>query len=615
MQAIDLYCGCGGMSAGAAMAFPDLEVKWALDINRHATETFKMRHPNAVIECRDVAEVSAAGIVENADISAIDWFFAGPTCQAVSTMGIFHPGDPRNALFMHFARLLDGFIGLGRRPRNIVLENVPGIVYGNNLAIVRELFQFLSGRGYQVAADVVSFADYGLPQLRNRFLLIATTSAVPISFPQTVFSEHGADGLPPYRTVSEAIGDLYSVEARPDIHPPLAYPSAPLTEYQASLRDKSTDLHNHTCSQISETNRARIATVPQGGSWKDIPQAILPERFHRVRMTDYATLYGRLHELAPSYTISAGFANITSGCFTHPYEDRALTIREGARLQGFPDDFVFTGPKTAQYRQVGNAVPPYGFAQIVRHLASGEEGRDPRLTTQVVNANKGLPKAVRRFMGRKTESALGKDGYGGGTYWPKGWGPEMERTDVARNGHRKHDGPLRYVRRDRRAERDGIALKPLINLFRREREERTRATSALMQVDEDVMFSVPIVAGPAKKLDPLDCSIVRLLSAMSETGGHFLLDVPFAYARGRIALVATLLKDEECVSAPLDVLVAEDSHTVEIRWTGRGRIHLIIGFDGHTKKSDAACLTVTCVASSKKSLRKDIKVSRKRTVR
>ncbi|ORE97756.1 DNA methylase C-5 cytosine-specific family protein [Aurantimonas sp. 22II-16-19i] len=614
MQAIDLYCGCGGMSAGAAMALPDLDVRWALDINAYATETFKKRHPDAVVECRNVAEVSAAGIVEKADISAIDWFFAGPTCQAVSTMGIFHPGDPRNALFVHFARLLDGFIDLGLKPRNIVLENVPGIVYGNNLAIVRELFQFLSGRGYQVAADVVSFADFGLPQLRNRFLLVATTSDAPISFPRPMFSEDGADGLPRYRTVGEAIEDLYPLPARPDNHPPLPYPSEPLSDYQSALRSESGELQNHACSQISELNRARIATVPQGGSWKDIPQDILPERFHRVRMTDYATLYGRLHDQAPSYTISAGFANITSGCFTHPHEDRALTIREGARLQGFPDDFVFTGPKTAQYRQVGNAVPPYGFAQVVRHLASGAEGRPPRLTIDAVNANKGLPKAVRRFMGRKTDSDLGKDGYGGGTYWPKGWGPEMERAEVARNGHRKDEGPLRYPRRERRAAKDGIALQPLTSLFRSEGEDRKGIARALMPASEDVTFSVAIVAGPAKKLDPLDCSIVRLLSAMSEVGGRFVLDVPFAYVRGRITLIAALLKDGECGGAPVEVLSDEDGRAVEIRWSGRRRTDMILGFDGHAKEPGTACLTVTCIATARKPLREGRTISRKQKI-
>lgn len=172
--AIDLYSGCGGMSAGAAAAIPDLEVKWALDIDVNATKTFAHAHPEAVVDCCDVSLVSAADVVKRAGIEKIDWFFAGPTCQAVSTMGVFHLDDPRNALFVHFIRLLDGFTAAGRKPRHVVMENVPGVVYGRNLIIVRELFKLFKERGYHVFADVVNMADYGLPQLRNRFILIAT---------------------------------------------------------------------------------------------------------------------------------------------------------------------------------------------------------------------------------------------------------------------------------------------------------------------------------------------------------------------------------------------------------------------------------------------------------
>ncbi|MER0238940.1 DNA cytosine methyltransferase [Fulvimarina sp. MAC8] len=595
MQAIDLYSGCGGMSAGAQMAIPGLEIRWALDIDRYATATFKKRHPKAIVETRNVAEVSAASIIETAKLTAIDWFFAGPTCQAVSTMGIFHEGDPRNALFVHFARLLDGFIERGVKPKNILLENVPGIVYGNNLAIVRELFQFLSKRGYNVAADVVCFADYGLPQLRNRFILIATVTDDPITFPAPTFSNEESSGLPPYRTVKDALSDLYGRNPTDDPRDSLTYPSPAANDYQAELRDRKRKLRNHLCSQITPLNVARIATVPQGGSWKDIPADLLPERFQRVRMTDYATLYGRLHEEAPAYTISAGFANITSGCFTHPLRDGSLSVREGARLQGFPDDFVFHGPRTAQYRQVGNAVPPYGFAAIVRHLIGGSEGRTPRLTIDTINENRRFPKAVRRFTGRRTESELGKNGYGGGTYWPKGWGPEIEREIVSKNGHRRDATiPLRYARSERRAARDSVALAPLEKLFRDDTHDNASFADILSRSDTRTSFSVPIVKSATKKIDPLDVAITRLLSAMSEAGGRYRIDVPFGYVRNRVVLIANLFGERSIADAPVSVSTDDEDQTIDLTFEVRPLVAMTLSFDGHSGGEDySSCLTVT----------------------
>ena len=284
--AIDLYSGCGGMSAGAAAAIPDLEIKWALDIDANAARTFRKAHPETVVDCCDVSLGAATDVVERASIEKIDWFFAGPTCQAVSTMGVFHREDPRNALFVHFIRLLDGFSAVGRKPRRVVMENVPGVVYGRNLVIVKELFKLFEDRGYQVFADVLNMADYGLPQLRNRFILVATVDEIPATFPRHTHAPVATEDLQEYVTVREAIGDLtedvdHCAVARLSI-------SGDPTPFQAFVRDGSGFAPNHHASNLSEINRRRVANVPQGGCWKDIPPELLPDRFRRVRLTDYA---------------------------------------------------------------------------------------------------------------------------------------------------------------------------------------------------------------------------------------------------------------------------------------------------------------------------------------
>lgn len=524
--AIDLYSGCGGMSAGAAAAIPDLEVKWALDIDANATKTFANAHPEAVVDCCDVSLVSAADVVERAGIEKIDWFFAGPTCQAVSTMGVFHLEDPRNALFVHFIRLLDGFTAVGRRPRHVVMENVPGVVYGRNLIIVKELFKLLEERGYHVFADVVNMADYGLPQLRNRFILVATVDAVPPTFPRHTHAPVEKGELKEYVSVREAIADLADGEADANAVIRLSEHGIP-TVFQTFVRDGSGYAPNHICNNLSELNRKRIATVPQGGSWKDIPPELLPDRFRRVRLTDYATLYGRLHEESPAYTISAGFNNVTSGCFTHPIHDRALTIREGARLQGFKDSFEFLGPKDAQYRQVGNAVPPYFMMQLVKHLQGGDAGVSARITAAALEGDQKLPKMVKRFTNKKNDSARSRDGYGGGTYWPAGWGEPIAADAVAANGYRlKEDMPLRYRRRDEwRVRRDQFHDQDIAKVY----EDQLRAGGF------DTVVAMPLLK--EGNVDAIDRAVVQIIAALSSEAGRFDVDVPVRYLRARIKLL------------------------------------------------------------------------------
>lgn len=535
--AIDLYSGCGGMSAGAAAAIVGLEVKWALDIDANATRTFRKAHPEAVVDCCDVSLVAATDVVERAGIEKIDWFFAGPTCQAVSTMGVFHLEDPRNALFVHFIRLLDGFTAAGRKPRRVVMENVPGVVYGRNLVIVKELFKLFEERGYHVFADVVNMADYGLPQLRNRFILVATIDKIPATFPQHTHAPTATDDLQEYVTVGEAIADLTD-EVDAKAVATLSTVDEP-TPFQSFVRDGSGFAPNHHSNNLSEANRKRIANVPQGGCWKDIPPELLPDRFRRVRLTDYATLYGRLHEASPAYTISAGFSNVTSGCFTHPIHDRALTVREGARLQGFQDAFEFLGPRASQYRQVGNAVPPYFMMRLVQHLQSGEEGVPARITSSALESGRKLPPMVKRFVNKKNDSARSRDGYGGGTYWPAGWGEPIPADEVAANGYRLADTPLRYRRRDEwRVNRDRFVDQDIIKVYEDQRCLEMRGdTIALALVRED-------------DVDAIDRAIVQLLAIIGSRSEPLEMQVPVRYLRARLKLLHDQLSERQVANLP-----------------------------------------------------------------
>lgn len=518
--AIDLFSGCGGMSTGASMAIPDLRIAWALDIDRHACTTFASSHPEAVVECMDVAHANAGAILSKTKIDRIDWFFAGPTCQAVSTMGVFDRDDPRNSLFVHFARLLDGFTERKVAPRNVVLENVPGVVYGKNVRIVKDLFSFFERRGYSVAADVINLASLGLPQLRSRFFLHATLEDRQISFPNPT---HG-EGLKNYVNVREAIGSLYEIEPNP-VDGRVTTSKAPQTE-----------VTNHWSSQLSKLNIDRIASIPQGGSWKDIPGSLLPERFKKVRYTDYSTLYGRLHEETPSYTISAGFANVTSGCFTHPIHNRPLTVREGARFQGFPDGFEFSGPRTSQYRQVGNAVPPLPFSKIISHFLCHAEGAEPRITLDTIHLL-GKKNMVKRFAGKKTNSTRGKDGFGGATYWPLGWEAEKNVSIATAVDFRLNADDLRYRRRDE--------WRP------RRTKERSKMLQELYSYDyEDSSTIINASLAPFENLDTVDCAVVRMISTLAVSGGTVDIDCPDEYLKSRISMVVEWLQSSPVKNVP-----------------------------------------------------------------
>lgn len=381
LRGLDLFSGAGGMSCG--FEWMGGIVKGGIDNDESASATFQKNHPGATTWTQDIRTLEPRAVRDV--IGDVDVILGGPMCQGVSQRGPRDPRDARNFAFWAFAKYVREF-----RPKFFLMENVPALasdVHNRRLAIA--VFEELESLGYHVAADVVNAAWLGVPQLRYRCVVMGSLTSQP-HFPTLV-----ADGISgklaegSFVTVGEAIMDLPKVLAGGGSDErPASPPKGSLSAFATLMRNGATRLHNHWSADTDEINLARIRLVREGGNWHDVPANILPARFQEVRASDHTTTYGRLHRGHPAYTITTECGNVTSGAYTHPTQDRAITVREAARLQSFPDRFVFCGTRGAQYKQVGNAVPPLMARRLLESLL--------------------LERDVSEFTGRLTAKVLAK---------------------------------------------------------------------------------------------------------------------------------------------------------------------------------------------------------------
>lgn len=365
---VDLFCGAGGLSIGFEQA--GFRSVFANDNDPFACSTYRLNHPNSYVHEGSVENLNATTIRGATKLTNIPLLIGGPNCQGVSLRGNRDPKDPKNLAFYNFARLVNEL-----QPEWFVMENVPGLLHRHNRELVTSIFQEFHSLGYNCGAEVLLAADYGVPQLRYRLILIGNRVGKPIVFPDQTHQQPisalsqaktiPSETLPPWISVQEAISDLPAIPNGGGSET-AKYSRKKAAEFATAIRGENSILFNHVCHKSSENNIRLISHIPQGGNWKNIPEEIRPERFKKVALKDHTTTYGRLRWEMPSRTITTYFNNISSGAFTHPTQNRGISVREGARLQSFPDSFRFTGSLARQYRQIGNAVPPL----LARHVAS-----------------------------------------------------------------------------------------------------------------------------------------------------------------------------------------------------------------------------------------------------
>ena len=377
---VDLFCGAGGITEGFRRA--GFACQYANDINPWAIETFRANHPGTHADNRPIEQVDAAALRRELNLQPgeLDVIVGGPPCQGFS---INAPErfltDPRNSLFKHYIRFLDEF-----EPKTLLIENVPGMLSLGEGVIFERILGELRARGYEVSARILFAAHYGVPQERWRMIILGSRNAPPPKHPEpTHYAESRANFkggrtmtfrltelhqrvLLPAVTLRDAIGDLPRVKMG-EGGEIVTYDRPANSEYSRSMRAGGTVTFNHYGSVLAPQNVERMKYIKPGGSWRDIPHHLLPKGMQLARKSDHTKRYGRLRHDGLAGTVLTKCDPHWGAVFL-PDQDRALTVREAARIQSFPDFYKFLGPRVSQYEQVGNAVPVLMAEAIAREI-------------------------------------------------------------------------------------------------------------------------------------------------------------------------------------------------------------------------------------------------------
>lgn len=367
MNTIDLFSGCGGISLGFKWA--GFNSVLASDIDENCEKTFFTNFPKVPFLCGDLSDFKKDDFDKIIKSQSIDVIIGGPPCQGFSLANKNRnkvEEDPRNRLFYEFVKTIHWY-----NPKAFVMENVKGLLSMQSGKVIKQIeyeFENAGDFGYEVKTKVLKASDYGVPQTRERVIVIGIRKDLNLipEFPEKTVERE--------ITVAEAISDLPKINAGEGSENQ-EYPTEPQNEYQKLMRKKSQNVKNHIAMKHTQRLIERFKAIKHGQNLLDVwdthgaMQRGNPTEKSKVKFSQNNQ---RLFPDKPAPTIAASFQSN----FIHPFLDRNFTAREGARLQSFPDDFVFEGMRTkmswekglSQYQQIGNAVPPLMAFEIAKTL-------------------------------------------------------------------------------------------------------------------------------------------------------------------------------------------------------------------------------------------------------
>ena len=368
--AVDLFCGAGGLSHGLEMA--GYRVVLSVDTDPWSLESHRHNFPGDAVSVDLSTEDGRDAVVERCQDIQVDLVAGGPPCQPYSLAGraklrsLVEDGkreseDSRRDLWQAFLDVVERV-----QPRAVLLENVPDMALGDGMSVVRLLLNRLEEAGYEADARILSAQRYGVPQQRRRLFVVGVHSGIHFSWP---LSESSGQSV----TVHDAISDLPVLEVEPGQELGAAvmrYDSEPTSDFARHARKNCTggdaqQLYDHYTRAVRSDDLEAFQQMTSDTKYAD-----LPDHLKRYREDIFGDKYNRLAWDGLSRTITAHMAK-DGYWYIHPGQPRTLTVREASRIQTFPDSFRFSGARSHQYRQIGNAVPPVLGAAIGAELIRG----------------------------------------------------------------------------------------------------------------------------------------------------------------------------------------------------------------------------------------------------
>ncbi len=350
---VDLFAGVGGLSYGFSQ-LDEFNIVMANEIETDISKAYSLNYPDVnMINC-DINDLTEEVIKEAIGDQIIDIVVGGPPCQSYSTLGKRQMDDRAN-LFMQYKRILSII-----KPRAFVFENVTGILSMDGGKLFKNVQREFAELGYELKYQVLNALDYGVPQVRERVILVGFLGENRYEYPEPT---HG-EGRIPYVTLKDAIGDLPVIGSGGSDN---SYMTGPTNDFLKFVRKNgTTEASEHRAPKNGAHLIKIMQTLKDGQSKDDLPEDIRPK-------SGYGNTYAKLWWDRPSTTITRNFACPSSSRCIHPRDSRAMSIREGARLQSFPDDYLFYGADGMKRLEIGNAVPPLLSVAIAKQMLKAIE--------------------------------------------------------------------------------------------------------------------------------------------------------------------------------------------------------------------------------------------------